>query len=81
MNMLTETLSTYLAAGLSALVEGFMVLSIVLFIVDGIKAKRQHRRRKVGITVMFILAIIIAVLSFIGVAIILGAIILYVAGA
>ena len=81
MNMLTETLSTYLAAGLSALVEGFMVLSVVLFIVDGIKAKRQHRRRKVGITVMFILAIIIAVLSFIGVAIILGAIILYVAGA
>ena len=81
MNMLTETLSTYLAAGLSALVEGFMVLSVVLFIVDGIKAKRQHRRRKVGITVMFIISIIIAVLSFIGVAIILGAIILYVAGA
>ena len=81
MNMLAETLSTYPAAGLSVLVEGFMVLSIVLFIVDGIKAKRQHRRRKVGITVMFILAIIIAVLSFIGVAIILGAIILYVAGA
>ena len=81
MNMLAETLSTYLAAGLSVLVEGFMVLSVVLFIVDGIKAKRQHRRRKVGITVMFILAIFIAVLSFIGVAIILGAIILYVVGA
>ena len=81
MNMLAETLSTYLAAGLSVLVEGFMVLSVVLFIVDGIKAKRQHRRRKVGITVMFILAIFIAVLSFIGVAIILGAIVLYVVGA
>ena len=31
----------------------FVTVSVVLFIVDGIKAKRQHRKRKTGITVMF----------------------------
>ena len=80
MNSLYETLVTSVGAGLSLLVESFMVLSVVLFIVDGIKAKRQHRRRKVGITVMFIFAVIIAALSFIGVMFILMAIAMYIAG-
>lgn len=80
MNSIYETLVTSVGAGLSVLVEGFMALSIVLFIVDGVKAKRQHRKRKAGITVMFIIAVVIAALSVIGVMFILMAITMYVIG-
>ena len=41
-------------------VTGFLVLSVVLFIVDGIKAKRQNRKRKTGIKVMFVISIVLA---------------------
>lgn len=34
----------------------FVITSVVLFIVDCVKAKREHRRIKVGILVMFIIA-------------------------
>ena len=45
----------------------FIVGSIVLFIVDGIKAKRESRKRKVWIIAMFIVALI-----FIAIAIMMG---------
>ena len=50
--------------GVMAFVELFMGLSVALFIIDGIKAERQHRKRKVGIKVMFIISIILQVLLF-----------------
>ena len=49
----------------------FIALSVVLFIIDGVKAKRQHRKRKAGITVMFVIAMIIAALEIIGLAVVI----------
>ena len=66
--------------GLTMAVTAFMVLSVVLFIIDGIKAKRQHRKRKAGITIMFIISIILDVIVFLGMILIGGAIIMYIAG-
>ncbi len=66
--------------GLTMAVTAFMVLSVVLFIIDGIKAKRQHRKRKVGITIMFIISIILDVIVVLGMILIGGAIIMYIAG-
>ena len=40
----------------------FMVIGIILFIVDGIKAKKKSRLRKISITVMFWISIAIACL-------------------
>ena len=34
----------------------FAIVSLVLFIVDGVNAKREGRRRKTGFTVMFIVS-------------------------
>ena len=65
MSGLTDTITMYLEMGLTMAVTAFMVLSVVLFIIDGIKAKRQHRKRKAGINVMFIISIILAVLQLI----------------
>ena len=70
----------YLEMGLTMAVTAFMVLSVVLFIIDGIKAKRQHRKRKVGITIMFIISIILDVIVVLGMILIGGAIIMYIAG-
>ena len=50
--------------GVGSFMEMFVKLSIVLFIIDGIKAKRQQRKRKAGITVMFIISIILDVLAY-----------------
>ena len=66
--------------GLTMAVTAFRVLSVVLFIIDGIKAKRQHRKRKVGITIMFIISIILDVIVVLGMILIGGAIIMYIAG-
>lgn len=54
---LFDLVSTLLQTGLEIVlifVELFTGLSIVLFIMDGIKAKSQNRKRKVGITIMFL---------------------------
>lgn len=51
-----ETLEMFIGMA----VTGFLVLSVVLFIVDGIKAKRQNRKRKTGIKVMFVISIVLA---------------------
>jgi hypothetical protein len=55
----------------SAAIMAFIALSVVLFIIDGVKAKRQHRKRKAGITVMFVIAMIIAALEIIGLAVVI----------
>ena len=80
MSGLTDTITMYLEMGLTMAVTAFMVLSVVLFIIDGIKAKRQHRKRKAGITIMFIISIILDVIVFLGMILIGGAIIMYIAG-
>ena len=38
----------------------YVLLSIVLFIVDGLKAKEQGRKIKIGIKIMFIIAMVIS---------------------
>ena len=50
--------------GVGSIMELFTPLSVALFIIDGIKAKRQNRKRKTGITVMFIIAIILDILAY-----------------
>lgn len=69
-----------IAGVISASIELFTGLSVALFIIDGIKAKRQHRKRKVGITIMFIISIILDVIVVLGMILIGGAIIMYIAG-
>ena len=60
MNSISNTLMQTLEMFIGMAVTGFLVLSVVLFIVDGIKAKRQHRKRKTGIIVMFVISIVLA---------------------
>ena len=47
-----------IAGVISASIELFTGLSVALFIIDGIKAKRQERKRKGGITTMFVISMI-----------------------
>lgn len=51
--------------------------SIVLFVIDGINAKKENRKRKLWITIAFVISLIITVLFFIGVALIVLALIMY----
>ena len=44
-------------------VVAYITASIVLFIRDGIKAKKEKRPRKVPITVMFIIAVVLAAIA------------------
>lgn len=60
MNSISNTLMETLEMFIGMAVTGFLVLSVVLFIVDGIKAKRQNRKRKTGIKVMFVISIVLA---------------------
>ena len=47
-----------IAGVISASIELFTGLSVALFIIDGIKAKRQERKRKGGITAMFVISMV-----------------------
>lgn len=51
--------------------------SIVLFVIDGINAKKENRKRKLWITIAFVISLIVLVLFFIGVAILVLALIMY----
>ena len=67
-NELFDLVSMFLQMGFTVVmifIELFIGSSVALFINDGIKAKRQHRKRKAGINVMFIISIILAVLQLI----------------
>ncbi|MBO4603824.1 MAG: hypothetical protein J5657_00835 [Clostridiales bacterium] len=63
--------------GVGLVCLAYIITSVVLFIVDSVKAKREKRRRKVGFIVMFIFAMalaafiigLIALVAFIGYAI------------
>ena len=71
MNSLFEAMQVQMLTLVSAAITAFIALSVVLFIIDGVKAKRQHRKRKAGITVMFVIAMITAALEIIGLAVVI----------
>lgn len=79
MDGLFDTLEMYAGMAVSLGLNAFVILSIVFFIVDGIKAKRQQRKRKAGITVMFVIAMILMVLFLIAVGFLFFSIFYYVA--
>ena len=78
MQMLNDTLGMMLEGIVGTVFTAFVTVSVVLFIVDGIKAKRQHRKRKTGVTVMFIIAIIFEVIFCVLVGILAAAIASYI---
>lgn len=51
--------------------------SIVLFVIDGINAKKENRKRKLWITIAFVISLIVLVLFFIGVALLALVLIMY----
>ena len=59
------------------LVSILVIGSIVLFVIDGINAKKENRKRKLWITIAFVISLIVLVLFFIGVAIMVLALIMY----
>ena len=71
MNSFFEAMQVQMLTLVSAAITAFIALSVVLFIIDGVKAKRQHRKRKAGITVIFVIAMIIAALEIIGLAVVI----------
>ncbi len=78
MNSIFDTAQMYISMALSTAISGFVILSVILFIIDGIKAKRQHRKRKAGITVMFIIAMILEAVFIIAVVLFFYMIIVYI---
>lgn len=78
MNSVLDTAQMYISMAASTALSGFVVLSVILFIIDGIKAKRQQRKRKVGITVMFIIAMILEAVFIIAVVLFFYMIIVYI---
>ena len=60
-----------------SVVSILVIGSIVLFVIDGIKAKKENRKRKLWITIAFVISLIVLVLFFIGVAIMVLALIMY----
>lgn len=79
MNSISNTLMETLEMFIGMAVTGFLVLSVVLFIVDGIKAKRQNRKRKAGIKVMFVISIVLATIMAIVLFALVAMIVSYVA--
>ena len=75
---ISDALAMLLEMGLSLAGMAFLTVSVILFIVDGIKAKREHRKRKTGIEVMFVIAIIFATIIAIAVCVLAAMIVGYV---
>ena len=76
----SDMLATLLGMVFSLAGTAFLVVSVILFIVDGIKAKREHRKRKTGIKVMFVIAIFFATIITIAVCVLAAMIFGYIAG-
>lgn len=62
MSSISDMTVMALETGLSTLFTAYIVVSVVRFIIDGVKAKREHRNIKTGIKIMFIIAVILAAL-------------------
>lgn len=81
MDFYTDLASMYLEMGLTFLAFAFVVASIVLFIVDGVKASKEKRKRKKWITVMFIIAMILNAVFIAGVIFLAVCLLMYMFGA
>lgn len=75
----SDMLATLLGMAFSLAGTAFLVVSVILFIVDGVKAKRQHRKRKTGIKVMFVISIVLATIMAIVLCLLVAMIVGYVA--
>lgn len=65
MEVISDYFVMLLETGLTGLLTAAVVVPVVLFIVDSVKAKREHRKVKTGIKVFFIIGLIIAGLMII----------------
>jgi K+-transporting ATPase A subunit len=60
MSLTSNYAVTLLEYGISMLSMAYIAVSIIMFIVDGIKAKREQRNIKTKFKIMFITALILA---------------------
>lgn len=77
MDVYTDYFMMLLEQAAVGVVSILVIGSIVLFVIDGINAKKEHRKRKLWITIAFVVSLIVLVLFFIGVAIMVLALIMY----
>ena len=77
MDVYTDYFMMLLEQAAVGLVSILVIGSIVLFVIDGINAKKENRKRKLWITIAFVISLIVLVLFFIGVAIMVLALIMY----
>jgi hypothetical protein len=77
MDVYTDYFMMLLEQAAVGVVSILVMGSIVLFIIDGINAKKENRKRKLWITIAFVISLIVLVLFFIGVAIMVLALIMY----
>ncbi|MCR5615007.1 MAG: hypothetical protein K6F45_02460 [Saccharofermentans sp.] len=77
MDVYTDYFMMLLEQAAVGVVSILVIGSMVLFVIDGIKAKKEKRKRKLWITIAFVISLIITVLFFIGVALIVLALIMY----
>ena len=77
MDVYTDYFMMLLEQAAVGVVSILVIGSIVLFVIDGVNAKKEHRKRKLWITIAFVISLIVLVLFFIGVAIMVLALIMY----
>lgn len=77
MDFYTDYFMMLLEQAAVGVVSILVIGSIVLFVIDGINAKKENRKRKLWITIAFVISLIVLVLFFIGVAILVLALIMY----
>lgn len=77
MDVYTDYFMMLLEQAAVGVVSILVIGSIVLFVIDGINAKKENRKRKLWITIAFVISLIITVLFFIGVAIMVLALVMY----
>ena len=60
MSLVSNYAITLLESGLSMLFMAYIAVSVIMFIVDGVKAKREHRNIRKKFKIMFITALVLA---------------------
>lgn len=77
MDFYTDYFMMLLEQAAVGVVSILVIASIVLFVIDGIKAKKEKRKRKLWITIAFVISLIVLVLFFIGVAFLAAVLLMY----
>ena len=77
MDFYTDYYMMLLEQAVVGVVSLLVLGSIVLFVIDGINAKKENRKRKLWITIAFVISLIVLVLFFIGVALLALVLIMY----